>query len=37
MLEVFELGNMADRRMSVFSKGSKQKVQLIAGMMHNPI
>jgi ABC-2 type transport system ATP-binding protein len=36
MLEVFELGNMADRRMSVFSKGSKQKVQLIAGMMHNP-
>ncbi|WP_421821931.1 ABC transporter ATP-binding protein [Flectobacillus sp.] len=36
MLEIFELGQLADRRMGVFSKGSKQKVQIIAGMMHNP-
>lgn len=36
MLEIFELDQLADRRMGVFSKGSKQKVQIIAGMMHNP-
>ena len=36
LLNVFELGNHADSRMTTFSKGMRQKVLLIAGMIHNP-
>lgn len=36
LLNVFELGNYADSRMTTFSKGMRQKVLLIAGMIHNP-
>lgn len=36
LLHLFELGNYTDTRISTFSKGMRQKVLLIAGMMHNP-
>jgi ABC-2 type transport system ATP-binding protein len=36
LLNVFELANHVDSRMTTFSKGMKQKVLLIAGMIHNP-
>ena len=36
LLNLFELGNYIDARMTTFSKGMKQKVLLIAGMIHNP-
>src|SRR6188768_4253549 len=36
LLRVFELGNYSESRMTTFSKGMKQKVLLIAGMIHNP-
>ena len=36
LLHVFELTEYLDSRMTTFSKGMKQKVLLIAGMMHNP-
>lgn len=36
LLNVFELGNHLDIRMTNFSKGMRQKVLLIAGMIHNP-
>lgn len=36
LLQVFELNDYLDSRMTTFSKGMKQKVLLIAGMLHNP-
>jgi ABC-2 type transport system ATP-binding protein len=36
LLRLFELGDKLDMRMNGFSKGMKQKVLLIAGLMHNP-
>jgi ABC-2 type transport system ATP-binding protein len=36
LLKLFELGNYIDTRMTSFSKGMRQKVLLIAGMIHNP-
>ena len=36
LLHVFELTNYLDSRMTTFSKGMRQKVLLIAGMLHNP-
>jgi ABC-2 type transport system ATP-binding protein len=36
LLQLFELGNYIDARMTTFSKGMRQKVLLIAGMIHNP-
>lgn len=33
---MFEFGNHLDVRMTNFSKGMRQKVLLIAGMIHNP-
>jgi ABC-2 type transport system ATP-binding protein len=36
LLNLFELGNFAEARMTTFSKGMRQKVLLIAGMIHNP-
>jgi ABC-2 type transport system ATP-binding protein len=36
LLNLFELGNYVDSRMTTFSKGMRQKVLLIAGMIHNP-
>jgi ABC-2 type transport system ATP-binding protein len=36
LLELFELGNFTESRMTTFSKGMRQKVLLIAGMIHNP-
>jgi ABC-2 type transport system ATP-binding protein len=36
LLRVFSLADYDDARMTTFSKGMKQKVLLIAGMMHNP-
>lgn len=36
LLDVFGLGNNAESRMTTFSKGMRQKVLLIAGMIHNP-
>jgi ABC-2 type transport system ATP-binding protein len=36
LLHLFELGNYVDSRMTTFSKGMRQKVLLIAGMIHNP-
>jgi len=35
-LQIFELGDRADTRMNGFSKGMKQKVLLISGLIHNP-
>jgi ABC-2 type transport system ATP-binding protein len=36
LLSLLELGNSMDSRMTTFSKGMRQKVLLIAGMIHNP-
>jgi ABC-2 type transport system ATP-binding protein len=36
LLEIFGLKDKADARMNSFSKGMKQKVLLISGMIHNP-
>lgn len=36
LLRIFSLADYDDARMTTFSKGMKQKVLLIAGMMHNP-
>jgi ABC-2 type transport system ATP-binding protein len=36
LLQLFELGGVIDSRMTTFSKGMRQKVLLIAGMIHNP-
>lgn len=36
LLNLFELSNHTDSRMTTFSKGMKQKVLLVAGMIHNP-
>jgi ABC-2 type transport system ATP-binding protein len=36
MLDLFGLGPELDNRMSTFSKGMRQKVLIIAGMIHNP-
>jgi ABC-2 type transport system ATP-binding protein len=36
LLHLFELGTKMDQRMSGFSKGMRQKVLLISGLMHNP-
>jgi ABC-2 type transport system ATP-binding protein len=36
MLTAFGLGNNQDDRMDTFSKGMKQKVLLISGIIHNP-
>ena len=36
MLQVFELFERRDTRMTTFSKGMRQKVLLIAGLLHNP-
>ncbi|CAN5402118.1 ABC transporter ATP-binding protein [soil metagenome] len=36
LLHVFELNNFDETRMTTFSKGMRQKVLLIAGMIHNP-
>jgi ABC-2 type transport system ATP-binding protein len=36
LLTVFELDSYMDSRMTTFSKGMRQKVLLIAGMIHNP-
>ncbi len=36
LLRLFELADKAGNRMNTYSKGMKQKVLLISGMMHNP-
>lgn len=36
LLALFELGDEMDSRMTTFSKGMRQKILLIAGMIHNP-
>lgn len=36
LLRVFELQDRANERMSGFSKGMRQKVLLISGLLHNP-
>lgn len=36
LLKVFDLSKYEDSRMTTFSKGMRQKVLLIAGMLHNP-
>lgn len=36
LLHLFELGSKMDQRMSGFSKGMRQKVLLISGLIHNP-
>lgn len=36
LLKLFELDNQADQRMNTFSKGMRQKVLLISGLLHNP-
>lgn len=36
LLRLFELGEKAKMRMNGFSKGMRQKVLLISGLMHNP-
>ncbi len=36
MLELFDLGPQFDQRMSSFSKGMRQKVLIVAGLIHNP-
>lgn len=36
LLRLFSLYNQRDDRMTTFSKGMKQKVLLISGMLHNP-
>jgi ABC-2 type transport system ATP-binding protein len=36
LLRLFELQDQRDERMATFSKGMKQKVLIIAGLIHNP-
>lgn len=36
LLRIFELADKAHDRMNTYSKGMKQKVLLISGLMHNP-
>ncbi|MFP5042652.1 ABC transporter ATP-binding protein [Parasediminibacterium sp. JCM 36343] len=36
LLKLFQLDDKADQRMNGFSKGMKQKVLLISGLIHNP-
>jgi ABC-2 type transport system ATP-binding protein len=36
LLRLFSLADKADMRMNGFSKGMKQKILLISGLMHNP-
>ena len=36
LLNIFDLTSYIDSRMTTFSKGMRQKVLLIAGMIHNP-
>lgn len=36
LLSVFELGEHMDSRMTTFSKGMRQKVLFVAGLIHNP-
>jgi ABC-type multidrug transport system, ATPase component len=36
LLTLFEMGKVADQRMDTFSKGMKQKILLISGLLHNP-
>jgi ABC-2 type transport system ATP-binding protein len=36
LLTAFGIGNNADQRMDTFSKGMRQKVLLISGIIHNP-
>ncbi len=36
LLELFEMKKHADQRMDTFSKGMKQKILLISGLIHNP-
>lgn len=36
LLNVFALSGVADNRMTTFSKGMRQKVLLVAGLIHNP-
>lgn len=36
LLRLFELADKAETRMNTYSKGMKQKVLLISGLMHNP-
>jgi ABC-2 type transport system ATP-binding protein len=36
LLQLFDLSKYEDARMTTFSKGMRQKVLLIAGMLHNP-
>jgi ABC-2 type transport system ATP-binding protein len=36
LLQLFDMGSKMDQRMSGFSKGMRQKVLLISGLMHNP-
>jgi ABC-2 type transport system ATP-binding protein len=36
MLGLFDLANELDNRMSTFSKGMRQKVLIVAGLIHNP-
>lgn len=35
-LEFFEIKDVAHKRMNAFSKGMKQKVKIISGLLHNP-
>ena len=36
LLRIFDLQDRRDERMTTFSKGMKQKVLIIAGLIHNP-
>ena len=36
LLKLFDLADKAEMRMSAYSKGMRQKVLLISGLMHNP-
>lgn len=36
LLKLFDLAEKADARMNTYSKGMRQKVLLISGLMHNP-
>ena len=36
MLDLFELSDETENRLSTFSKGMRQKVLIVAGMIHNP-
>lgn len=36
LLSLFEMSSQADQRMISFSKGMKQKIHIISGLLHNP-